>query len=1138
MQSPDALLAEQASVLEQIVRGAPLGEVLAALCRIVERHARDGAVRAVISLLDDDRRVLRTGAAPSLPEAYTRAMDGLAIARDVATCSAAAARCEVVVTPDLESDPGWAALRHWPLAEGLLAAWSMPILSSTGRVLGTFGTYFSNKREPLPQERGLVEVMARTAALAIERERADRTLREQARRQQFLADLGAATQGLTESAEVMQTSARMLAEHLDVDRCAYAPVESERVFNITGNYLRGDVPSIVGDWDVAAFGPACVSAMLAGEPYVVEDSERDPRIAADALPAYRATTIRAVVCVPLHKGGRFTAAMAVHRNEPRQWLAEEIELVTIVAARCWEALERIRVTRNLRDSEERYRTMVEATPECVKLIAEDGTLLQMNAAGLRMLELDDEHLAIGSSVYDVIAPAHRARFQAFNEQVCRGQGGVLEFDMISRTGTRRSMESTAVALPAPGGGFRQLAITRDVTARVAATRVLAETWARLDYAVRLSGVGFWYCDLPFDELAWDEQVKHHFFLPPDARVTIDTFYEQIHVDDRDKARGSIDAAIRERGTYDVIYRTCNASTGAIKWIRALGGATYAEDGTPIRFDGVTVDVTAQKLEEERVARIADAALAIHTASTLDRVLQVVTEEARRLIGAHHAVTSLTIGDDGAQSIQRVSASDPDARARALDAGSRSSEIASLVCRSNWSMRLTQAELSAHPAWRGAPDPAGHPPPRGWLGVPFVARAGENLGLVQLSDKYDGEFTAADEAVLVQLAQLASVAIENVRLNERLREQDRRKDEFLATLAHELRNPLAPIRTGIQVLERGMHDPEQAPRLLAMMDRQLGHLVHMVDDLLDISRVTLGKVSLKRQRIDARAALDSALETTRPLIEARRHELAVRLPGDELPLDVDPTRLSQVFANLINNAAKYTPPGGRILIAAESRAGAVEVRVSDTGIGIPELMLPRVFDMFTQVGRALDRSPGGLGIGLTLVRRLVEMHGGSVDAESPGVGKGTTFTVRLPLAAPEVVPGARAPAARSASAATPPRRILVVDDNVDAAETLAMLLEIAGNQTRLAHSGPAALALVSEFRPDLVFLDIGLPEMNGYEVAARVRADPGIEQPVLIALTGWGSEEDRRQAHAAGFDRHLVKPVDSAKLNAVLAETRS
>ncbi len=369
--------------------------------------------------------------------------------------------------------------------------------------------------------------------------------------------------------------------------------------------------------------------------------------------------------------------------------------------------------------------------------------------------------------------------------------------------------------------------------------------------------------------------------------------------------------------------------------------------------------------------------------------------------------------------------------------------------------------------------------------------------------------------------------------EALRDADRRKDEFLATLAHELRNPLAPVRTGLQILKVA-GGTEKGAKALAMMERQVAHMVRLVDDLMDVSRITRGKVDLRRQRIDLRAALDSALETSRPLIEAAGHEFAVRLPDGPLALDADPTRLAQVFANLLNNAAKYTPEGGRLELAVEREGGEAVVRVSDTGVGIPADMLPKVFDMFTQVGRSIDRSQGGLGIGLTLVRRLVEMHGGTAAADSPGPGAGSTFTVRLPLAragggpaAGEATDGGRADGAAGRL------RVLVVDDNVDGAESLAMLLQMTGHESVTAHTGPTALTAAAFFRPDLVFLDIGLPGLNGYEVAARLRATPGPVRPLLVALTGWGSEEDRRQSRAAGFDHHLTKPVDAAEVARLL-----
>lgn len=1138
------LLKAQKSVLESIVRGRPLTEVLEALCEIVETQAGFG-VRAAILLADSEQRHLFTGAAPSLPDEYNRAVDGIGIARDVGTCCAAAARREMVITRDIATDPGWRLLKHLPLGLGLHAAWSMPIVSSSGQVLGTFGTYFEASRGPTDEERQLVEVLAQTAALAIERQQADEAMRRGAARHRFLAELSAATQPLTDAADVMATTARMLAEHLGTDRCAYAEVEDERVFVITGDYSRG-VPSIVGRWDVAAFGAACVRDMLEGRPYVVADTDAHPEINADDLQAYRDTNIRAVVCVPLHKKGIFTAAMAVHQTRPRNWSADDIDLVALVVARCWEALERSRVARSLKESEARYRAMIEASPECVKLVAADGTLLQMNQAGLRMLESDERIL--GRSIYEAIAPEHREAFRAFNERVCQGTGGEIEFEILAASGTRRSMESRAVALPTESG-FVQLAVTRDITARVAAERALAENRARLQYAVTLSGIGFWYCDLPFSELIWDERVKAHFFLPPDARVTVDTFYERLHPEDREEVRAAIEQSIRDRRPYDVHYRTVDPSSNEFKWIRAVGGTGYAEDGTPIRFDGVTVDVTTQRKDQARLARlleqeqfqarllgkVASAALSIHACDSVDAVLKVLAEEARSVIGAHQSVTSLKKANAQAQVISTVSLSDKYSDYRHYSEPTTGQGIYSLVSTTNRTMRLTQAELESHRGYRDFSNHKGsHPPLRGWLAVPLIARDGSNLGLVQLSDKYEGEFTALDEAILIQLAQVGTVALENAQLYDQLRDQDRRKDEFLATLAHELRNPLAPIRTGLQVLQRSS-DEERNVRARQMMERQLEHLVRMVDDLLDVSRVTLGKLSLKLERLDFRSVLQSAIETTRPLIETRGHELAIRLPKDPLPVDADPTRLGQVVSNLLNNAAKYTPQNGRIQVMAEVQDASLIVKVSDTGIGIPPAMIDQVFEMFTQVSRSVEHAQGGLGIGLTLVRRLVEMHGGTIQAHSEGLGRGSTFTLRLPLAS-GLSPSSSIDSGDELRTAQSALRILVVDDNIDAAESLSMLLALSGHLTSLAHTGPDALSKAKALKPDVVLLDIGLPGMTGYEVAQQLRRDQS-HRPILIALTGWGAEEDRRRAHEAGFDHHLVKPVDGDALAAILASLR-
>jgi PAS domain S-box-containing protein len=981
----DDFLETQKQVLESIVRGRPLPELLAALCTIVEERSGRTA-RAAVLLADAEGKRLYTGAAPSLPDEYNRAIDGIGIAPDVGTCSAAAARGEAVITRDIATDPRWSGLGHLPLGLGLRAAWSVPICAASGKVLGTFGTYFPEIREPTPRERRLVEVLAQTAALAIERERADHVLRHASVRNRFLAELSAATQPLAVPAEIMQTTARMLAEQLDVDRCAYAEVEDESLFVITGDYGRG-VPSIIGRWPVAAFGAACERDMREGRPFVVDDTDHHPEISQADLLAYRATNIRAVICVPLHKSGVFTAAMAVHQTRPRVWSQLEIELVAWVVARCWEALERSRVARTLQESEARYRAMIQASPDCVKLVRFDGTLLQINAAGLSLLEAPDEASVLGASVYDVVAPEHKAGFQAFNERVCRGEGGKLQFEIVGLRGTRRSMESSAVPLPLANGELAHLAIVRDVSPRVLADRALADSRARLDYAVRLSGVGFWYCDLPFDELIWDTHVREHFFLPSEAKVTIETFYERIHVEDRAATRAAIEASIETHMPYDVVYRTQSSTTGEIKFIRALGGTSYDAAGAPQRFDGVTVDVTDQRRDQERLARM----------------LEREQEEGR----------------------------------------------------------------------------------------------------------------------------------EKARLYEHLQEQHQRKDEFLATLAHELRNPLAPIRLGIEVLERTT-DPQQARKTYLMMERQIGHLVRMVDDLLDVSRVTLGKLHLKKEPVDFRNVLDSALETARSFIESRGHDLVIRMPDDALPVDVDVTRLAQVVANLLNNAAKYTPHGGRIQLAADVARETLVVRIVDNGAGIPKEMLESIFDVFTQVGRSVEHAQGGLGIGLTLVRRLVELHGGTVEASSDGPGKGSTFTMRLPLARRLASLEHESAHDDAAPERTRPLRVLIVDDNEDAAECLMMLLELQGHEAHVVHSGLDALERARSLAPDVVLLDIGLPGLDGYQVAERLRQEHAGRTPWLVAITGFGAAEDRRRSQEAGFHRHLVKPVAPAQLTEVLA----
>ncbi|HEV3439035.1 MAG TPA: PAS domain S-box protein [Gemmata sp.] len=622
----------------------------------------------------------------------------------------------------------------------------------------------------------------------------------------------------------------------------------------------------------------------------------------------------------------------------------------------------------LRESEARYRAIVEATPECVKLVGPDGTLLQMNQAGLAMVEADEAGTVLGQCVYNLVAPEYLDQFRAFNEQVCRGEGGTLEFDIIGLKGTRRHMETTAVPLAAPDGGFSHLAVTRDVTERVKASRALTESRARLDYAVRVSGIGFWYSDLPFDELIWDERVREHFWVPPGERVTIDLFYNRLHPDDRDRTRQAVERAIRERVPYEIDYRTVDPATGEIKWVRARGATAYGPSSDPVRFDGVTMDVTVHKKAEES-----------------------------------------------------------------------------------------------------------------------------------------------------------------------LREADRKKDEFIALLAHELRNPLAPIRNGLQVVRLAGGNPDIIARARTMMERQLSHMVRLVDDLLDVSRISRNKMELQRGHVLLADVVMNAIETARPLIDAEGHELVVSLPQRPISLYADVTRLAQVFSNLLVNSAKYTPPGGRIWLSAKQDDRAVTVSVRDTGIGIPSVFLENIFDMFSQVDRSIERRNGGLGIGLALVKGLVEMHGGTVSATSEGEGKGSTFTIKLPMLM-ETSDSALDVVFDNGQAATGPRRrILVADDNLDGAESMAEMLRCVGDEVWTANDGLEAVAATEAFRPEIILMDIGMPRLNGLDATRRIREQPWGKVVAIIALTGWGQDGDRERSREAGCDGHLVKPVNLTDLEKMLAE---
>ncbi|QRK11915.1 CHASE domain-containing protein [Archangium violaceum] len=377
--------------------------------------------------------------------------------------------------------------------------------------------------------------------------------------------------------------------------------------------------------------------------------------------------------------------------------------------------------------------------------------------------------------------------------------------------------------------------------------------------------------------------------------------------------------------------------------------------------------------------------------------------------------------------------------------------------------------------------------------------------------------------------------ERARVEAQLREADQRKDDFLAMLAHELRNPLAPVLTAVQLMERKLQSGLGTERERDVVERQVHHMRRLVDDLLDVSRVTRGKIHLQKRPVELVAAVGRAVESARPFAESREHTLRVELPRGPLWMEADPVRLEQVLSNLLHNAAKYSEPGGRITLTLTCEAGEAVVRVADTGMGIPAEALPHLFEPFMQVSRTLDQAQGGLGLGLTLVKRLVEMHGGRVEVASEGVGQGSVFSVRLPLLPAERIPAEPGDERLEPDVSEESRRVLVVDDNVDAAEMLGEVLEMHGHRVTVVHDGMAALECLDALQPEVIFLDIGLPGMDGYEVARRIRERAAGAGPRLVAITGYGQASDRKRSREAGFDAHLVKPVELDAVRALVAD---
>jgi PAS domain S-box-containing protein len=657
---------------------------------------------------------------------------------------------------------------------------------------------------------------------------------------------------------------------------------------------------------------------------------------------------------------------------------------------------------------------------------------------------------------------------------------------------------------APDGAVEAIAgTTRDVTERKRGEdeRRRSEEQARraerqLSMALRAARAGVFDWSVKPNVSHWSDELLALYGLTRDGfGGRYEDWVASLLPEDRDAAVAAVQAALKS-GVLDLEFRIRRADTGEVRWLHGRAEVTFDPAGAPDRMVGINVDITDRKhaqavaaAGEQRFRTVIDAAPA---GLTLLRAIR----------GANGAIEDfewLYVNRAACTAIDRPLTELLGARlGEVLPGAWTSSDLFEVFCRSLETRSIQSVESAAH-----TPGGAGT--------------------FLNVAAPYEGD------ELLVWFVDIS----ERKQMEARLQEADRRKDEFLATLSHELRNPLAPIRSAAKLLADPRLEGHQLAWAQDIIQRQVAHMAWLLDDLLDVARITQHKLELKPQRASLVSVVDAAVEAARPLLDSKRHRLRVTLPDDLKWIHADPTRLSQVLSNLVTNAAKYTDPGGRIELKAEVDDTSLCFSVTDDGIGIEPEALPKLFEMFSQLEGTQQRSEGGLGIGLALVKGLVELHGGGVEAFSDGPGLGSTFRVRIPRN-PGAVELEEPVAGPDNASAEPVRvRVLVADDNEDAADTLGMLIKLAGHEVRVVHGGQTALSVAQTFRPDVALIDVGMPDLSGYDVARAIRRDGWGESMRLVAVTGWGQQEDRHLAHEAGFDDHLTKPVDPDKVLAVV-----
>ncbi len=846
-----------------------------------------------------------------------------------------------------------------------------------------------------------------------------------------------------------------------------------------------------------------------GEPAWIVDSSRD-----EDFPRAAAATRLGLGCgfaCPVTVGQRLLGVIEFFARNATPTDVELLETVADVTANFGQFIERKAAEQELQRSETQLAEFFENATIGLHWVGPDGTIVKANRAELQML----------GYARDEYVGRHIADFHVDQEVICsileKLKAGEHLVDCPARLrckdGTIKDVLIDSSVFWNDGKFVHTRCFTRDISERTRTEAALADARSRLDAALEAGAIITWMWDIGNNLLTADRQLAQLFGLPPSAGqgTSLDDYLQAIHPDDLERIVSALDHSVKTGAPYEADYRIVQAD-GSIRWVVARGRAERDSQGKPVRMPGVLVDITERKRLEDEL-RI--------------RLEQLADADRRR----EHLLASLR---ESEEKLRLLADTIPQLAWMAHPNGD-----IFWYNRRWYEYTGTTPEDVAGWGWQAVHDPDFLPQVLARWQASIAERT--PFEMVFPLRGADGKFHSfltrvhplKDERgeILYWFGTNTDIS-EFMRMEAALRDADRRKDEFLATLAHELRNPLAPIRNSLEILKMGRLDAATIQQTRSVMERQVHHLVRLVDDLLDVSRVMRGKIELRRETVELAVIVARAVEMVQPLIQSQRHRLDVELPSESLLVDVDPVRLAQAVGNLLTNAAKYTDPEGHIQLRVRREGQTLVLLVKDNGIGIAADMLSQVFDLFVQVDHTSTKAQGGLGIGLTLAQNLMQMHGGSLEAHSPGLGQGSEFLLRLPLVT-DARPERPAPATTTPAPSNAVFKIMVVDDNQDAATSLAALLRLRGHEVRIALDGASALATVNSYVPDLVFLDIGMPGMDGFEVARRLRQQSTLDATLLVALTGWEQQDDRRRTAEAGFDHHLVKPLDASVLETLL-----